>query len=102
MDWVIIEVCTDAACSTAYQVFNWYNGVIDTNTNIGAAGYTPGEPDNAPIPAAVLRASGSYQTGIEIDIDAVAPPGIYQYIRISVPLGGDNDAGEVDSIEVLP
>jgi hypothetical protein len=102
MDWVIIFVCTDSTCSTEYQILNWGNGGPDSNTNVGAAGYTPAEADNEPIPAGVLWASGPFQTGVAIDIDALVPDGPYQYIRIYAPLAGDNDPMQVDAIEILP
>jgi hypothetical protein len=102
MDAVIVEVCTDATCSTSYTVFNWGNGALDSNTNIGAAGYSPGEPDNASIPESALYGSSPLQVGITIDVDAVAPAGTYAYIRITSPSGGDSDGSEIDSLEVLP
>jgi hypothetical protein len=102
MDSVIVEVCTDADCSTGYTVFDWGNGSLDTNTNIGASGYTPGEPDNTTIPVDDLYGSWPYPTGIAIDVDAVAPGGTYRYVRISSPVGGDSDGSEIDALQVLP
>jgi hypothetical protein len=95
---VIVEVSASPA-GPWYEVFNWYNGILDANTNIGAAGYgASGEPDNAAILAADLWNS----SGVAIDISAAAPAGTYRYIRISSPLGGGNDGSDVDSLEVLP
>jgi hypothetical protein len=102
LDWVIVEI---GNCSSGswYPVFNWYDNVLDSNTNIAAAGYGIGEQDNKVIPVGVLYGSSPYQTGIAIDVDAVAPPpGLYNCVRISSPFGGDNDAAEVDAVEVLP
>jgi hypothetical protein len=102
LDWVMIDVCTDASCATAYTVFYWGNGVADANTSIGALGYGPPEADNQPIPSADLWGSAPYQTGIAIDVDLAAPAGAYQWIRIYAPPGGSNDPSEVDAVEVLP
>ena len=100
LDWVIIEVSTSSS-GPWVQVFNWGNDILDANTNIGQAGYGAGsEPDNNPIPFADLY--GGNSPGIAIDIDAFAPAGTYQWLRIMAPLGGDNDAAEVDSVESLP
>lgn len=98
LDWVIMDACADASCSTAYTIFYWGNATADTNTNIGVAGYGPPESDNQVIPSADLWGS----TGIAIDVDMVAPAGAYQWIRIYAPLGGPNDPSEVDALEVLP
>jgi hypothetical protein len=94
MDWVIVDVSTDG--STWIPVFNWGDFVPDTNTNV--AGFT--ENDNEPIPMAVLYGPPPpLQTGVTIDIDPIAPPGLYRWIRIRSPLGGDNDFAEVDAIQ---
>ncbi len=102
MDSVAVAVCPDAACATRYSVFRWGDGTLDTNTNIGAAGYSPGEPDNAVIPISALYGSSPYQTGITIDVDAVAPGGTYRYVAIRSLGVGDMDGAEVDSILILP
>jgi hypothetical protein len=102
MDWVVVQVCPDAACSTRYTVFNWGNGSLDLNTNLGAAGYTPGEPDNNIIPFSAFFGILPYQTGYTIDVDAVAPGGTYRYVRIFSPVGGDSDGSEIDALQVLP
>lgn len=103
LDWVIVEI---GNCSTGswHTVFNWYDNVLDGNTNIAVAGYGVGEQDNKIIPLSALYGSTPYKTGIEIDVDAVRPsPGVvYNCVRISSPLGGDNDAAEVDAVQVLP
>jgi hypothetical protein len=98
LDWVVVDVGTTPA-GPWYEVFNWYNGSVDLNTNIGALGHgSSGEPDNYNIPAADLWSS----SGITIDITGIAPPGMYQYIRIFSPLLGGNDGSDVDSLQVLP
>jgi hypothetical protein len=104
MDSVVVEVCSDASCTTTYTVFDWNDGALDLNTNIGAGGYTPGEPDNEPIPEGALYGTPPFQVGITIDVDAVAPSGTYGYLRLSAPaMGGSvTDGAEVDSVEILP
>lgn len=101
MDWVIVDVCADAACLTAYTILNWGDGLADFNTHIGAV-HGPPEADNHTIPLADLWGAWPFQTGVAIDVDAVAPPGVYGWVRIRAPLGGANDPAEVDLIEVLP
>jgi hypothetical protein len=102
LDWVIVEIATSSS-GPWYPVFNWYDNVVDTNTNVGQSMYGSGEQDNKPIPFSVLYGSLPYRTGIAIDVDALAPPtGLYSWVRISSPLGGDNDPAEVDAIEILP
>jgi hypothetical protein len=101
MDAVLVEVCTDAVCSVSYPVFNWGDGALDGNTNVGAAGYTPGEPDNDGILETVLYGTPPLQVGITIDIDAVAPSGTYRYVRLTSPSGGSSDGSEIDALEIL-
>ncbi len=102
LDWVIVDVCADSSCTSAFTVFYWGNATADTNTNIGVAGYGPPEADNQPIPYANLWGSPPDQTGIAIDVDMAAPAGTYQWVRIYAPPGGANDPAEVDAVEVLP
>jgi hypothetical protein len=102
MDSVKVEVCSDATCSVSYTVFDWGDGVLDGNTNVGAAGYSPGEPDNQTIPESVLFGTPPLQVGITIDVEAVAPPGTYPYLRLSAPGAPLTDGAEVDAIDVLP
>lgn len=102
MDWVIVEVGQNPT-GPWYQVFNWGDGSLDNNTNIGQAGLP--ETDNLPVPMTTppLYGTAPFTTGITIDIDAVGvPAGPYQYIRITSPAGGSTDGPEVDAIEVLP
>ena len=98
LDWVIVEIGSSSSGPWT-QVFYWGDNNLDGNTNIGQAGYGAGsEPDNHQIPFADLYGG----PGVAIDVDAMAAPGTYRYVRISAPLGGDNDAAEVDSVETLP
>ncbi len=113
VDWVMVDVCADPACFTAYTVFNWGDNFLDANTSIGAAGYgSAGEPDNQPIPMAspplfgapplAPWGSGPFITGVGIDVTGIAPPGLYQWVKVYSPLGGGNDASEVDALYVIP
>jgi hypothetical protein len=101
-----------------YTVFEWGDGINDTNTNLMPA-YPDGGPgsDNTEMASPPLYANPgppSYLTGIQIDVDnlpaglgAAVPNGTYQYLRIYAPpiIGPPPlypDGPEVDSIEVLP
>lgn len=102
MDHVTVEIAKDCTSGPWFMVFNWGDGTIDANTNIGALGYSPGEPDNGPIPKSVLFGTAPLNTGIAIDVDIPSVPiGNYGCVRLSAPAGGDNDPAEVDALEVL-
>jgi hypothetical protein len=103
LDWIVIEVGPSSA-GPWMTIFTWGDNAVDSNTNIGAAGYgAAGELDNHPIPMTdpPLYGSPPFVTGIAIDVDAVVPPGVYQWVRIRSPLGGDNDPAEVDALQVI-
>lgn len=101
LDWVQVDLCGDP-CTGWFTVFNWGDGIPDTNTNVaGYATDADGELDNEAIPASALLNG----TGITIDVDRAmpGPPGGYRYIRIWSPINWpDNDGAEVDSIDILP
>jgi PKD repeat protein len=99
IDQVSIEVAASLS-GPWYMVFNWGDGALDTNTSLGAAGYAPGEADNYVVAAAgpQFYTSGSYTTGIAIDINPIAT-GTFQYVRFNSPAGAD--PSQVDAIEVL-
>jgi hypothetical protein len=119
LDWVVVDVCSDSLCITAYRVFNWGDNIVDANTSIGAAGYgSAGEPDNdlipmtspplygaPPPPLDPLTPNGSgIIAGIGIDVSPLygVPDGTYQWVRIYSPLGGGNDGAEADAVYVIP
>jgi hypothetical protein len=90
-----------------FTVFEWGDGIVDTNTNIGAT-YPDGgaSSDNLKIDNPPLIGPA----GIQIDVDNL-PPGLpslpagsYQYIRLFSPTSGGpgTDGPEVDSIEIVP
>lgn len=100
MDMVVVEVSINGTGGWV-QVFNWGDNVLDANTSVGQAGYgASGEPDNTTIPFTALYNGNS--TGVAIDLDAVAPPGTYRFVRIYSPTGGANDPSEVDAVQPLP
>jgi hypothetical protein len=119
LDWVVVDVCSDPLCITAYRVFNWGDNIVDANTSIGEAGYgSAGEPDNdlipmtspplygaPPPPLDPLTPNGSgIVAGIGIDVNPLygVPDGTYQWVRIYSPLGGANDGAQVDALYVIP
>src|SRR5574342_1194795 len=81
MDDVRVEVCTSASCATAYTVFYWGDGTFDANTSFAGLPICAGEPDNCQVTNGYMY-NGS---GIQIDVDAVAPPGTYTRIRLWAP-----------------
>jgi len=105
LDMVSIEVATSTT-GIWYEVFNWGDGVPDTNTNIYQEGYGgPPEPNDPLIPLTsppLYRSTpDGIASGIAMDLDSVVPPGTYSYVRLNgiPPVTG---TAEVDSIEVLP
>ena len=84
LDEVQIQVAQDAL-GPWFTVFNWGNGIVDTNTNIGAAGYgSVGEPDDEIIPLTNPPLYGTYPyiSGIAIDLDPITGPGVFRYVRL--------------------
>lgn len=101
LDWVQVQVCPDASCTSGVvTVFNWGDDLPDNNTNV-ASYASGGEIDNEAIPAIDLY-NGS---GVTIDVDAITaiPPSGYRYIRILSPYNWpNNDGAEIDSIYIEP
>jgi uncharacterized repeat protein (TIGR01451 family) len=108
MDWVILEIGDGF---NWYTVLNWGDGLANPGTNINIP--LPPSPltnpstcilenDNCNIDGTLLV--GVPGTGITIDIDLIpsVPPGTYQYIRITVPLGGADGGVGIDGIYVVP
>ncbi|MCL4246881.1 MAG: hypothetical protein KJ065_01885 [Anaerolineae bacterium] len=101
LDLTVIQVGTSAS-GPWYTVMNWGDNILDANTSIGQAGYgASGEPNEQLIPMVVpvLYDGNGLITGIAIDVDAVAPPGTYQYVRV---IGMNATASEVDAVHMLP
>jgi hypothetical protein len=104
MDSVIVEL-GDFFLDIWYMIFNWGNGSADTNSNLNILDPALGGPedDNRVITTVPLYGTPPLNSGITIDIDGKAPTGTpYQWLRISVPVGGAGDGADIDSILVLP
>lgn len=115
LDFMIVGIISDTDLSDEfvyYQVLNWGDNIRDINTNVDT-NILPMHPldtgcianlecDNRRIlPANLYPYPG---TGIQIDVDTASsepPPGVYNYIIIISPLGGDNDAPQIDAITVV-
>jgi hypothetical protein len=99
LDWIIVEIGNG---TNWYQVFNWGDNIADTNTNMDfnilPNPRVPPETDQRNIPAASLYNG----TGVAIDVDAVAPPGTYTYVRFSAPPGDRDGQTEIDAVQALP
>jgi uncharacterized repeat protein (TIGR01451 family) len=102
MNSVIVELGTTST-GPWHRVFYWGDGVLDANSSLGAAGYGAGSEPNAQlIPMTDPPLYGSpLTTGVAIDVDAVAPPGTYTWVRLTVPSSNCSDS-EIDSIDSLP
>ena len=109
MDYVILEISDGY---NWYTILNWGDNIGDTNTNLDINVIGGKEIDNrafTTIPASdVLYPFGTGTsenpaTGVVMELDGFVPNGVYYYIRITSPGGGDMDGGcEVDGIEILP
>jgi hypothetical protein len=106
MDWIILQIGDG---TNWYTILNWGNGVSDGNTNIAiplvgnSGGDCSGEPDNCDIDGSLLAVESGYNTGVTINVDGLGIPlGTYSYLRISVPVGGDNDGVAIDGIYIYP
>ena len=127
LEWIIIGISNSPTGSQYYEVFNWGNGVPDTNSNIGDLAQSTGtEADNIAIPisgntevppsqtelydpdyvSGPTETNGpAPQTGILIDVDNATsnpPADTYNYVVIISPIGGGsgNDA-QVDSVQTV-
>jgi hypothetical protein len=102
LDHVVLQVgpgpSGSCGSSTWTTVFDWGDGNASNNGQLG--GLYPGEIDNQSIPFANLYLGST--TGIAIDTDALAAPGIYPCLRVYSPATGNGDAAQVDAIEILP
>jgi hypothetical protein len=118
LDWIIIGISNYADGSSYYEVFNWGDGVPDTNSNVDTNDIAPDvsciapeapECDNHQVELNDLHdpdgGSNNNQTGVLIDVDnatSAPPAGTYNYIVIISPNGGSSGAEpvELDSIDV--
>ncbi len=91
LDWVIIGISNAVDGNQYYEVFNWGNGIPDTNSNLGDVAGT--EADDQPISTSEFydpdgTAGPAPQTGILIDVDNASshpPPGTYDTLWIISP-----------------
>jgi uncharacterized repeat protein (TIGR01451 family) len=110
LDWVRIEIGDG---HNWYTIFYWYDNAPvyvnqpDTNTNMdfnilppptGAPFPPPDEPDQRIIPSGAMYNN----SGIVIDLDPVAPPGTYPYLRFTAPAGDSDGQLEIDALFVCP
>ena len=132
LDWIIIGITNDADATDGiqyYEVFNWGNGIPDTNSNVGDLAQAAGtETDNLAIPISentevpVLPPEDELydpdyvsgptetngpapQTGILIDVDnatSAPPANTYNYVVIISPpgLGGAVQVDAIQAVEV--
>ncbi len=100
IDWVIFEVSTDGV--TWFTIFNFGDGIDDTNTALFPTYAGSGEPDNYGVPAIPPLYGSPWQTGVLIDVDALVPPGTYPFLRVTSVGGGTGEDAEIDALEVLP
>lgn len=109
LDHIIIGISEFSDGSSYYEVFNWGNGIRDTNTNVDTDILPPDtsptclepECDNREIPTANLHPNPG--TGILIDVDTASsqpPPGVYNYIVVVSPNSGDGDVSQIDAVVV--
>lgn len=107
MDWVHIGISNYADGSEYYEVFNWGNGIPDTNSNIGDVAGS--ELDDQGVNLSELYdpddAGPAPKTGILIDVDtapSTPPPGTYNFVVILSPLGGNSGTwAQVDAIQTV-
>ncbi len=123
LDWIIIGISTYEDGHEYYEVFNWGNGIPDTNSNVGDLAQAAGtEEDNLIIPisgnteippsenelydpdyvSGPTETNGpAPQTGILIDVDnatSAPPANTYNYVVIISPNGPGGDA-QIDAIQ---
>ncbi len=107
LDHIIIGISQFPDGSLYYEVFNWGNGIPDTNTNVDTADLPPdplcpGDPEceNRDIPIDDLYPNPG--GGILIDVDTASsapPPGTYDYIVIISP-NNNVEPAQIDAIVV--
>jgi uncharacterized repeat protein (TIGR01451 family) len=104
LDWIRVEIGDGI---NWYLVFDWGNEAPDRNTNMNfeilpppvfSAPPPPEEYDQRHIPSGSLY----NMSGIAIDLDGMAPPGIYPYVRFTAPIGDRDGRLEIDAIVTLP
>ncbi|MBN1428699.1 MAG: hypothetical protein JXB07_09950 [Anaerolineae bacterium] len=105
MDWIIVQVGTSST-GPWLTVFYWGDSGPDANTSLGRNGLSVAEADNELIAMTVPQLLAAPMapfliTGVGIDVDALVPPGVYQWLRIFSPNGGGNDTAQVDYLQII-
>lgn len=109
LDWIIVGISMFDDGRQYYEVFNWFNGTPDTNSNVGHIAQLMGtENDNQPIDVDELYdpddAGPAPSTGILIDVDRAPsnpPPGEYGFVVLISPGGGSGDDADVDAVQAV-
>jgi hypothetical protein len=104
-DWTILQVGTGP--SGACLAGDWFDALVWGDDDITNNGHLGGlifpEVDNATVFLVDLFGTLPYQTGIAIDLDALGLSGIYPCLQVFSPINWpDNDAAEVDALQILP
>ena len=101
-DQVIIGISMFSNGNTYYEVFNWGDGVPDTNSNLVSNGTTLDESlAHEAVDDSSLYGTSPLQTGVLIDVDngnGHPPPGYYNYVVI---IAQGNHPADVDAIELV-
>jgi len=102
MDVVIVELSKDGG--TWVPVFNWGNGLDDTNTNVSLSiiGYGDDPLDPEYDGRGIADAYLYNHTGIAIDIDSLGLSGSYPWIRFYCPTSAEGNLDgscDIDAIQ---
>lgn len=106
LDWIQVEVGNGI---NWYTVFYWGDEIADTNSNMDYNSLLPpllsplpppNEPDERHIQSADLMLFPP--TGIAIDLDGIAPPGTYPFLRITALQNDADGQLEIDAILTIP
>ncbi|MCK6566270.1 MAG: hypothetical protein L6Q45_01080 [Anaerolineales bacterium] len=110
MDFVLLGISQFPDANPYFQVFNWFDGIQDSNTNADyiilppdPACFANPECDNRVIPELNLYPYPG--AGILIDAETAAsapPPGDYYYIIVLSPVGGSGEPLNIDAITIVP
>ena len=109
LDLVVVRI-GQTSTGAWYVVFDWGDGLPDTNSSVGGYGADGTEEPNAPIDPDDLYGT-SFDTGIGIDVDHAptpVPTGEYDVVSVAAPTpsAGTTPAvdqqAEVDAVEILP
>jgi uncharacterized repeat protein (TIGR01451 family) len=106
LDWIEVQIGDG---TNWYTVFYWGDENPDLNSNmnfnnllppINSPPPPPYEPDQRHIQAADLTLFPP--SGVSIDLDGYAPPGVYPFLRFIAPTGDMDGQLEIDAVLTLP